>query len=171
MGGLCGVSGTELLLEVRWPDPRLPPGVRPAAPLRPPLPAPIEPLMHRPTPPRRSQSASVTCFGRPPAPTPAPPPCSRATHREDLSSKRLYQRTIHTLVRAKGCQRFSVPATAARDGEEAVLSSSTARNKWGLCASLDGRMSRSDQDPRDPMSRLGPVSPNQAALAPVLACF
>ena len=72
----------------------------------------------------------------------------------DLSSKRLYQRTIHTLVRAKGCQRFSVPATAARDGEEAVLSSSTARSKWGLCASLDGRMSRSDQDPRDPMSRL-----------------
>ena len=72
----------------------------------------------------------------------------------DLSSKRLYHRTIHTLARAKGCQRFSVPATAARDGEEAVLSSSTARNKWGLCASLDGRMSRSDQDPRGPMSRL-----------------
>ena len=77
MGGLCGVSGTELLLEVRWPDPRLPPGVRPAAPLRPPLPAPIEPLMHRPTPPRRSQSASATCCGRPPAPSPAPPSFSR----------------------------------------------------------------------------------------------
>ena len=89
----------------------------------------------------------------------------------DLSSKRLYHRTTHTLVRAKGCQRLSVPATAAREGEEAVLSSSTARSKWGLCASLDGRMSCSDQDPRDPMSRLGPVSPNQAALAPVLACF
>ena len=39
----------------------------------PPLPAPSEPCTSHPTPPRRSQSASATCCGRLPAPTPTPP--------------------------------------------------------------------------------------------------
>ena len=43
---------------------------------------PSDPPMHRPTPPRRSQSASVTCFADLAAQAPTPPPRSRPTHRQ-----------------------------------------------------------------------------------------
>ena len=48
----------------------------------PPLPAPSEPCTSHPTPPRRSQSASATCCGRPPASAPTPPPQSRPPMRQ-----------------------------------------------------------------------------------------
>jgi predicted lipid-binding transport protein (Tim44 family) len=64
VGGLCGLPGTELLLEVRWPDPRLSPGVRPAAPRRPPLPAPSEPP-HAPPHPSSAVSTRLCHLLRP----------------------------------------------------------------------------------------------------------
>ena len=66
VGGLCGLPGTELLLEVRWPDPRLSPGVRPAAPRRPPLPAPSEPP-HAPPHPSSAVSTRLCHLLRPPS--------------------------------------------------------------------------------------------------------
>ena len=85
----------------------------------------------------------------------------------NFSSKRLCHRTTHPPRRANSCDRLSVPATAARGGEEALLTSSTSRNAGSSRAPTDGRKSRSNQGPRERLSLLGPASPNSAVVAAV----